>query len=102
MAGECGERDKTGWRLQITVRTREGEVIHTNERILCVNRDRQDRNSSGNQGNKMDCVLRCPLPPPASNGDLSPLVHSSRVMEMTQNISWRSYFLLFYELQQGS
>ena len=26
-------------------------------------------------------------PPPASNGDLSPLVHSIRVMEMTQNIS---------------
>ena len=64
MAGECGERDKTGWRLQITVRTREGEIIHTNERILCVIRDRQDRNSSGKQGNEMDCVLRCPPPPP--------------------------------------
>ena len=81
MAGECGERDKTGWRLQITVRTREGEIIHTNERILCVIGDRQRRNSSGKQGNKMDCVPRCP-PPPASNGDLSPLVLSSRVMEI--------------------
>ena len=36
-------------------------------------------------------------PPPASNGDLSPLVLSSRVMQMTQNIR-RSYFLPFYEL----
>ena len=58
-------RDRTGWRLQITVRTREGEIIHTNdnERIICVIRDRQRRNSSGNQGNKMDCVPRCPPPP---------------------------------------
>ena len=41
--------------------------------------------------------LVAPPPPPASNGDLSPLVLSSRVMQMTQNIR-RSYFLPFYEL----
>ena len=68
MAGECGERDKTGWRLQITVRTREGEIIHTNERILCVIGNRQRRNSSGKQGNRMDCVPRCPPPPPPQMG----------------------------------
>ena len=62
MAGECAER-QDGMELQITVRTREGEIIHTNERILCVIGDRQRRNSSVKQRNKMDCVPRCPPPP---------------------------------------
>ena len=83
MAEECGERDKTGWRLQITVRTRQGEIIHTNERILCVIRDRQDRNSRGIRW----IVFLVAPPPPRLKWDLSPLVHSIRVMEMTQNIS---------------
>ena len=64
MAGECGERDRTGWRLQIAVRTREGEIIHTNERILCVIRDRQRRNSSGNRGIRWIVFLVAPPPPP--------------------------------------
>ena len=87
MAGECGERDKTGWRLQITVRTREGEIIHTNERILCVIGNRHVGIPVENRGIGWIVFLVAPPPPPASNGDLSPLVLSSRVMEMTQNIS---------------
>ena len=86
MAGECGERDKTGWRLQITVyaREREKSFILMSEFFASFVTGRIGIPVE-TMGNKMDCVPRCP--PPASNGDLSPLVHSSRVMEMTQNIS---------------
>ena len=34
MAGECGERVKTGRRLQIAVRTRDGDIIHTNSELF--------------------------------------------------------------------
>ena len=66
MAEECGERDKTGWRLQITVRTRQGEIIHTNERILCVIRDRQDRNSRG-----IRWIVFLVAPPPPQMGSFA-------------------------------
>ena len=89
MDGECGERDKTrrdgDCRLQYA-REREKSFILMSEFFASFVTGRIGIPVE-TRGIRWIVFLVAPSPPPASNGDLPPLVHLSRVMEMTQNVS---------------